>query len=436
MAAAALKPDVAIVGGGVTGTVAARQLARLCPGARVTLFDQGRGLGGRASHRRVLRGKPVAPDCADAEVLAFDHGCQFIRADDDEFREHVLQDWLRAGVVAEWRGRFSAGAVDFFGVGGRDASPVYSGVGGMHAVCSLDDLARDRGESLILRRGVRVGSVSRAEDGRWSLAGVGGEAAIHDSAVASAAVEAARAADGLGAFDVVLVTDASAAQEGWHRASAGLPESFLRNAAKRVADRVRIVLFTAMVAFERPVALDLDALTADGGSALWFAARTNSKPGLAAVASDCWTLVSTPAYAAAEIERVPMRDASGAFVPQSAEVLRGPAEALLKAFEARVGALPEHTYLHAQRWGSAFPSPAGGEAREIAGTRYDASDVSAFADNFGGATTDVADDFCDGGDGLFYAGDFCSPRPPGVEAAALSALHASTRIAERLSRGD
>ena len=39
-------PEVAIVGGGITGTVAATTLARLLPGAHITLFDQGRGLGG------------------------------------------------------------------------------------------------------------------------------------------------------------------------------------------------------------------------------------------------------------------------------------------------------------------------------------------------------------------------------------------------------
>ena len=69
-----MQPEVAIVGGGITGTVAATTLARLLPGARITLFDQGRGLGGRASHRRVDDGEVVAPWARAS--MAFDHvGC-------------------------------------------------------------------------------------------------------------------------------------------------------------------------------------------------------------------------------------------------------------------------------------------------------------------------------------------------------------------------
>jgi len=57
-----------------------------------------------------------------------------------------------------------------------------------------------------------------------------------------------------------------------------------------------------------------------GDSTLWFATRSASKMGLAnAIVSgvECWTLVSTAAYAVAEIERVPMQDpVSGALSPQ------------------------------------------------------------------------------------------------------------------------
>ena len=97
------QPEVAIVGGGITGTVAATTLARLLPGARITLFDQGRGLGGRASHRRVDDGKVVAPWARAS--MAFDHGCQFFQGGDAEFREKILNPWLKAGLAAEWRGR-------------------------------------------------------------------------------------------------------------------------------------------------------------------------------------------------------------------------------------------------------------------------------------------------------------------------------------------
>ena len=89
--------EIAIVGGGVTGTVAAAQLAKLLPSARVTLFDQGRGLGGRASHRRVdASGRVVAPSHEDGAYLAWDHGAQFFRCDTEEFRRRVVDGWLAA----------------------------------------------------------------------------------------------------------------------------------------------------------------------------------------------------------------------------------------------------------------------------------------------------------------------------------------------------
>ena len=138
-----------------------------------------------------------------------------------------------------------------------------------------------------------------------------------------------------------------------------------------------------------------------------------------------------------------MRDpTTGAFIPQSPEVLEAPARALLDAFAAAVGApLPPHTYLHAQRWGSAFPAPlthgrdADGRSdatKDVLGTAFDASSTEQFA-GLGGAEGAGSADFVDGGDlGLYYAGDFCSPRPPGVVAAALSGKHAAEACARRL----
>merc|ERR1719181_498449 len=271
--------------------------------------------------------------------------------------------------------------------------------------------------NFVAQRGVRVGAVARNGD-RWALSGVGGEAAIHDSKLKSSEVEEARAAAALGEFDAVIVTDASAAQESWHRASAGLPEAFLAM-SKRVRDWVRVAMFTAMVAFEERVPVSYDASSFQD-STLWYAARTNSKPGFESLEKECWTLVSTPAWAAAEVERVPMRDpATGAFIPQSAEVLEAPARALLDAFAAEVGApLPAHTYLHAQRWGSAMPAPlthgrdADGRSdatKDVLGTAFDASSTDQFAGLGGGGAGN--EDFVDGGDllNLYYAGDFCSP---------------------------
>ena len=75
--------------------------------------------------------------------------------------------------------------------------------------------------------------------------------------------------------------------------------------ASCVRERVRVPLFSCMVAFERPLAaaLGFDGVKISGGDSLWWASRSQSKPGFSVGAAECWTLISTAAYAAAEIGR-------------------------------------------------------------------------------------------------------------------------------------
>ena len=80
-------PSVAVIGAGISGLFAARTLAD--HGVSVTVFDKGRGVGGRMSTRRV-EGQPC-----------FDHGAQYFTARDPRFHRYV-QSWLQQGVVARW----------------------------------------------------------------------------------------------------------------------------------------------------------------------------------------------------------------------------------------------------------------------------------------------------------------------------------------------
>ena len=99
-------PRVAVVGGGITGAVAAAALAKA--GLAVAVFDQGRrGPDGRASHRRVCDGRVVPDDDLPpgGGTLEFDHGCQFFRADDPRMQA-LVEAWCASGWAAEWRGRF------------------------------------------------------------------------------------------------------------------------------------------------------------------------------------------------------------------------------------------------------------------------------------------------------------------------------------------
>eukprot|EP00928_Gymnodinium_smaydae_P058067 TRINITY_DN41284_c0_g1_i1.p1 TRINITY_DN41284_c0_g1~~TRINITY_DN41284_c0_g1_i1.p1 ORF type:complete len:465 (+),score=76.20 TRINITY_DN41284_c0_g1_i1:44-1438(+) len=448
-------PHVAIIGGGVTGAVCARELLRKSAGrVQVTVFDQGRGLGGRTSHRRIeMDGDYTLPTAANV-AYAFDHGCQFFRADSTRFKEELLQDWLSRSLVAEWQGDFGALAAspdgsspaDFFGFPSKP--PFYCGVGGMSSLaCGL--LADARASGALVREGVRVAGTTRLSSGRWLLSGTSGRAAFHDTAEE----EAARASpDSLGEFDAVVVTDVSASMAGWHRASAGIPEEV----ASQVRNRTRVAIFTALVAFETPLQLEKCAFSA-ADDTLWFAARTASKPGLKDVAQfDCWTFVSTPKYAAAEIERVPMQDpVTGAFRPQDMSYLReGPSATLLAAFEKLLATngygsalpLPKIAYVGGQRWGSAFPAPASVEGRDEVGRGQTTVDVLSCAyesasslplvppDAGDSAAAGARNYLADDSQCIFYASDYVSKRVPGMESAALSGLDVARHVADVLCR--
>ena len=81
-----MKRRIAVIGAGVAGAVCARGLGE--SGARVTVFDKGRSVGGRLAQRR-------------REGAIFDHGAQFIRPRDPVLTR-LLQAGVRAGVVARW----------------------------------------------------------------------------------------------------------------------------------------------------------------------------------------------------------------------------------------------------------------------------------------------------------------------------------------------
>ena len=433
---------VAVVGGGITGAVAASALAPVC---EVHVYDQGRrGPGGRASHRTVDPSTlaVLATDAPPPGALEFDHGCQFLRADDARMRT-LAAEWVDRGICAAWRGRFGTvgdGASPFFGLP-TSAAPVYVGVGGMHRVPRRVLEA----SGATVHAGVRVSGLRRvaAADGgppQWALLGVGGAAAFHDTAEAVAAATEAAA---LGApFDAVLLTDVSSSFANWHRASAGVPESL----AARVRERVRVPLFAAMVAFAEPLGLALDGINFGDGVPVWWASRTQSKPGLESGAAECWTLVSTPAFAVDEITAVPMQDAAtGAFRPQEDSYLNsGPAPALLRAFTDAVAhlrpaeaPLPRVVYLQGQRWGSALPAPTDVGGRDATGrgagtvrvldVAYERSTPPLTFDR-APAAAGAADYAADEGERLFYAGDFTSRRAPGFEAAALSGLDAASAL--------
>ncbi len=135
-------PSCVVVGAGVSGLLAARELQSA--GWRVLVLDKGRGVGGRMATRRVGAG-------------TFDHGAQFFTVRSDTFGR-LVDGWIEAGVVREW----SRGFADAGGEPKRDGYPRYRGSEGMTSVPKY--LAR----GLDARTGERVVEAS-VRDGAWEV---------------------------------------------------------------------------------------------------------------------------------------------------------------------------------------------------------------------------------------------------------------------------
>ncbi|RZM37090.1 MAG: FAD-dependent oxidoreductase [Sphingomonas sp.] len=97
---------VAIVGAGIAGLSCAVRLQQ--DGCAVTLFDKGRGAGGRMATRRTE---------TPAGDTAFDHGAQYLTMRDPDFVT-AMRAWEAAGVVAPWP---AAGTDAWVGTPGMNA---------------------------------------------------------------------------------------------------------------------------------------------------------------------------------------------------------------------------------------------------------------------------------------------------------------------------
>jgi predicted NAD/FAD-dependent oxidoreductase len=124
---------VIVVGAGLSGLMAAQSLTR--SGHDVTVFDKGRGVGGRLATRRI----------GDATL---DHGAQFFTVRSEEFASHV-NEWLAAGVVHEWCRGFDS----------EDGHPRYAGSKGMSGI------AKHLAQGLDVRTSALVFSLERTPTG-------------------------------------------------------------------------------------------------------------------------------------------------------------------------------------------------------------------------------------------------------------------------------
>lgn len=161
------KLDVAIIGAGISGLMAASKL--VAAGRRVTLIDKGRSVGGRLATRRIGAGRA-------------DHGAQFFTVRDPEFGVWV-ESWQAAGLVYTWSHGWSDGSL---AATPPDGHPRYAVQGGMNRLAKhLATQIEAQGTEILTD--VRVTAVAPQIDG-WRLTSEGGRSFTAGAVIVTAPV--------------------------------------------------------------------------------------------------------------------------------------------------------------------------------------------------------------------------------------------------------
>lgn len=278
---------VAVVGGGVAGASCARALVDA--GHAVTVFDKGRGPGGRLSTRR------------EGE-LHFDHGAQYFTVRDERFAR-LARAWWQERVVAEWKpklGVFGAPKPRVELEATKEGKPLVRLV----ATPGMSALLERMLEGLDVRYGTRVDGLVRRDE-RFGLTGEAGAP--------------------LGEYDAVVV-----ATPGPQAATLVDPLSY--ELASRVREAHYAPTWAVVLAFDQPLSLDVDAAFVNVGPLSWVA-RESSKPDRRD--GERWVVHANAEWSAAHLEATPEQ-----VLPQ-----------LVEAFFVTTGATRvEPSFQKAHRW--------------------------------------------------------------------------------------
>jgi photolyase PhrII len=289
---------VAVVGAGVSGAACARALRD--QGHSVTVFDKGRGPGGRASTRR------------EGE-LSFDHGAQFFTVKDERFARFA-RSWWQERIVAEWKPKLAVlgspkPRVPLEAVAEGKPTIRLVATPGMSAL-----LERMLG-GIDVRYGARVDAVVRRDE-RFGLTGEAGAP--------------------MGEYDAVVVALPSPQ-------AATLIDPIDFGLASRIREATMGPTWAAMLAFSAPLSVDFDAAFVNVGPLGWLA-RDSSKP--ERKEGERWVLHASADWSQAHVDAT-----EEAVLPQ-----------LVEAFFATTGATrTEPVFAKAHRWRYALATKPLGE---------------------------------------------------------------------------
>ncbi|CAL9104674.1 unnamed protein product [Musa textilis] len=323
---------VAVIGSGISGAVCASILA--AGGVSVTVFETGRGAGGRMSQRRETT--------EDGRVLFFDHGAPYFSVSDKEVMG-VVRSWEARGLVSEWQvpfGSFDQSTGKYVDFDKDETTKKYVGVPGMNSICKA--LCSDPGVEA--KYGITVGKVDWLCDRNlWSLISLDGQ--------------------DLGQFDSVVASDKNVVSTRFTGVTGRPPPLDITSSPDLAILSQDIPVrscFALMLAFSEPLSsIPLKGVSFKNSQVLSWAYCDSSKPGRSHASSncECWVLHSTAEYAQGVIARTGLKKLSS-------DALSKVAEELLHEFEAMGINIPHPFFMKAHRWGSAFPAIAiGGDGK-------------------------------------------------------------------------
>ncbi|CAH2033412.1 unnamed protein product [Thlaspi arvense] len=367
MSSVSVAMKVAIIGSGISGAVCASTLAR--NGFSVTIFDSGRGPGGRMSQRREIG--------QDGEELTFDHGAPFFCVSNSDALA-LVHEWESRGLVSQWKqafGSFDCASNKFLGIQKEGDGNKYVGVPGMNSISKA--LCQESGVQSMFGTGIAKLEWLE-EEIPWLLKDSKGQ--------------------NVGRFHGVVASDKNIVSPRFTQLPPPLDLNLVPELATKLQQHIPVLpCFSLMLAFKEPLSLiPAKGLSFKNSEILSWAHCDSAKPGRS-TDSERWILHSTPDYAKSVIAKTGLQKLSN-------ETLNQISEEMFKEFQRSglVTCLP--FFMKAHRWGSAFP------AKSIA-----------------------VEERClwDRKRNLAICGDFCVS--PNVEGAILSGLAAASKLLQTSS---